>query len=315
MADHTRIEWTDASWSPTTGCSPVSEGCVNCWARQQAKRFWPTQYPPVADRSLKTTDLTIEGDPLRARQFSDVMCHEDRLEIPLRWKRPRRIAVSLMGDLFHEAVPDSFIENVVAIATWAPQHTYLVLTKRPERMRALFSSEAFRQMVAEGSPWPLPNVWLGVSCENQARADERIPILLQTPAALRFVSLEPLLGPVDLTAISMKDESSTLWFPLAHEVTFESRNEPMAAPGLDWVIGGGESGPKARPCDIAWICSIVGQCKEAGVPAFVKQLGARPWMEGHASPPVGSWLHHSKGADPSEWPPDLRVREFPEARG
>jgi protein gp37 len=182
--DRSSIEWTDATWSPVTGCTKVSEGCRHCYAETMAKRFW--------------------GD----RHFGDVQCHPDRLEQPLRWRKPRRVFVNSMSDLFHPAVPDDFIDRVFAVMALCPQHTFQVLTKRPERMRAWFDGgehlrmtrcfRNFQHYTKPVGPWPLPNVWLGVSVEDQATADERIPVLLDTPSALCFVSAEPLLGEIDL---------------------------------------------------------------------------------------------------------------------
>lgn len=301
MADKTGIAWTDATWNPVTGCAKVSPGCANCYAESVALRFWKTQYPPVeAD--------TAEGAVTRPRVFEDVHCHADRLAQPLKWQRPRRIFVNSMSDLFHPDVPDAFIDNVFAVMALAPQHTFQVLTKRPARMREYLSRvtfggsiisepSAYARVVAamdqpawlpRGRPfgrvpesWPLPNVHLGVSAENQRMLDERLPILLDTPAAVRFVSAEPLLEGLDIA---------------------------KHRPGFNrlWFIVGGESGAGARPCELWWIRSIVRQCEEADAPVFVKQLGsnrrgAPPSVEG-------------KGDDPVAWPPDLRVQEFPPCR-
>jgi len=466
---NTSIEWTDATWSPVTGCTKVSAGCKHCYAEGVAERFW--------------------GE----RKFTDVRCHPERLEAPLHWRKPRRVFVNSMSDLFHEDVPDEFIDRVFAVMALAPQHTFQVLTKRPERMRAWVSDpetpfrvtramdslhgtpraaeevrpiagfpgyfasshgtiyserrghrrhmrpdygdqgharvqlhregesqrgkrmlvhrlvletfvgqppspdaqgrhldgnprnnaaenlswgeqgdnwgdskrhgthrryskldqatvDAIRSRAAQGESgealgrefgvsgtqvrnivagrqwatkaligWPLPGVWLGVSVEDQRAADERIPLLLQTPAAVRFLSCEPLLGPLDLRSC------------------LEDRKRRHV--GLDLVIVGGESGPNARPCDVAWVRSIVKQCEAAGLACFVKQLGALPFVgdgkhthvagqrgygvvcdQGDPCPhcgkhPITHWpslvLRDRKGSDPSEWPDDLRVREFP----
>jgi protein gp37 len=255
---------------------------------------------------------------------------ESMLDIPLRRKKPTTYFVNSMSDLFHEALPDEAIDRVFAVMALCPQHTFQVLTKRAERMReywkdptalrdrwfaALLDQRVFpgdprravignpsRAGVAEGilkgwRPLMLDNVRLGVSAEDQQRADERIPLLLQTPAAVRFISAEPLLGPVDL-----KRWAIPAFVPC------------ICHPGLDWVIAGGESGPGARPCDLAWIRSIVTQCKAAGVPCFVKQLGsvyARYW---NGDP---NWKEklNAKAGNPNEWPTDLRVREMPESQG
>lgn len=317
-----RIEWLHRPgtkpevWNPVTGCTKVSEGCRNCYAERQAARFWPTQYP-------------AEG-----RAFTDVWPHPDRLDAPLRWRSPRTVFVNSMSDLFHDAVPDAFIDRVFAVMALAPQHTFIVLTKRPERMRAWMSknpsvSRAIADVVAGSGkvaidamnraadlnydrarfgfvePWPLPNVWLGVSVEDQRTADQRIPLLLQTPAAVRVVSAEPLLGPVDLN-----DDDG----PNGTGGRFN-----VLEMGIDWLIVGGESGPKARPCDVAWVRLIVQQGKAAGVPVFVKQLGANPVVTDdtcsleRAIREGGYTMRDHKGSDPSEWPEDLRIREWPSA--
>ena len=317
---NTSIEWTDATWSPVRGCSIVSKGCTNCYAMKQAHRF---SGPGRAYEGL--TKLT-NGGPVWTGKVQLV---PELLAAPLHWRKPRRVFVNSMSDLFHEDVPDEFIDQVFAVMALCPQHTFQVLTKRAERMRRyltatkvlieidsvsmLMLSKQTEQTVVNlpRRDWPLPNVWLGVSCEDQATADERIPVLLDTPAAVRFVSAEPLLAPVDLT-------------PLLQIGT--RGGDGIVRPDLSWLIVGGESGPGARPCDVAWIRSIVAQCKAAGT-AFVKQLGARPIWNGCAGPdehwPAGTarvdsghgyWdvrLRDRKGGDPSEWPADLRVREFP----
>jgi protein gp37 len=252
-----------------------------------------------------------------------------------------------MSDLFHEALSNEAIAIVFAIMASCPQHTFQVLTKRPERMLAWFAwlkeeAEDLQASVGEAppsghpeggalaimageavlpgrgfavacnAPWPLPNVWLGVSVEDQATADERIPLLLESPAALRFVSYEPAIGPVDFGEVPIG-----MFGPLRPHGGVGDQT-----PRLDWLIFGGESGPGARPCDIAWIRSAVGQCKSAGVPVFVKQLGARPiaqegsneaamWAASHYAPIDDLGAIHTKnrsGADPSEWPEYLRVQ-------
>ncbi len=326
MGDKTAIEWTDATWNPVTGCTKVSTGCKNCYAEAAFPRTAAGQTVPDG---YKQAGFCGKRPVTRPRRFTDVRCHPERLDKPLRWRKPRRVFVNSMSDLFHEAVPDKFIDQVFATMALAPRHTFQVLTKRPERMRALLFVSQLRIQATterlfyskrddEDDPprpkWPLPNVWLGVSCEDQLTADDRIPILLHTPAAKRFVSLEPLLGPIDLTGgkhrrldpppkprylVSPRDRKQSL----ATGASFYL-GKPV---GLDWVIVGGESGPKARPCDVAWIRSIVEQGKTAGVPYFVKQLGARPVVFGEG------WgeLSDRKGGNPAEWPEDLRVQEMP----
>jgi protein gp37 len=247
MSDKTGIEWTDATWNPVTGCTKVSEGCDHCYAETIAHRFAGTKAYP-------------DGFAVTPRP--------ERLEQPLRWKRPRRIFVNSMSDLFHKEVADEYIARAFAVMFLAPQHTFQVLTKRSGRMRALLSSHEFVLLVdralyeefGQSKPqealryWPLPNVWLGVSVESQKWADVRIPILLdpKLPAAVRFLSCEPLLGPVDLG----------IWFRRAPDPE-----------GINWVIVGGESGPGARPMHPDWARSLRDECQQAQVPYLFKQWG------------------------------------------
>lgn len=318
MSDRSGIQWTDATWNPVTGCSKVSQGCKNCYAL----RDWPRLAAP------RPTPNAYTG-----REFTDVMLHPERLDQPLRWRKPRRVFVNSMSDLFHESVPDDAIERVFRVMCNADAHTFQVLTKRPSRMMKFLRSfsrdgdgfvtrlgakamGAYQGSVFSDRAWPIPNVWLGVSVEDQATADERIPLLLQTPAAVRFVSYEPALGPVDFC------ETFGMWWNStmrAFEATGAQFNRPNGKRGIDWLIVGGESGPKARPCDIDWIRSTVAQCKAASVPVFVKQMGANVTlspdaierMTGIRTVPHRWDLRDRKGGDVAEWPEDLRVREFP----
>ena len=243
------IEWTDSTWSPVTGCDKVSPGCDNCYAETIAKRFAGSHAFP-------------DG-------FA-VTLHPDRLEAPLHWRKPRRVFVNSMSDLFHDAIPDHFIESVFIVMAHAPQHTFQILTKRPGRMRS---------WIRRYQPDPLPNCWLGVSAEDQRWADIRIPILLDTPAAVRFVSAEPLLGPIDLL------QSATKWVPPICDPRWKP--EPVRKGSgqvvsripvgdvLHWVIAGGESGPHHRPMDLDWVRSIRDQCVEHRVAFLFKQVGGR----------------------------------------
>jgi protein gp37 len=338
------IEWTDRVWNPVTGCTKVSQGCKHCYAEGVANRFFATQYPrvPTVDH-LVTMGHSVETT--RPRRFTDVMTHEDRLLEPLRWRKPVKVFVNSMSDLFHEDVPDAFIDRLFAVMALCPQQTFQVLTKRPERMHAYLAHEDVDQRVAELAmaqscrgnfddydeewtaddawnyipSWPLPNVWLGVSVEDQATADQRIPLLLDTPAAVRFVSYEPALGPVNFSWMLTEG-----WCP-EHDFDGGGCSGPCRARRdrghrIGWVIVGGESGPGARPFDVAWARSTVEQCRAAGVPVFVKQLGADPWVKtvNHFGPGVDAHpynvryqLKDRKGGDPAEWPEDLLVREFP----
>ena len=276
MSDKTAIEWTDATWNPTTGCQKVSAGCKHCYA----EREWP-----------RMTRLV----PAYAwRAFGDVRCHHDRLDQPLRWRKPRKVFVNSMSDLFHPDVPDAFIHAVFTTMAKAPQHVFQVLTKRPERMRELLRLWVELGLtLREGSGAVLPNVWLGVSVENQSAADERIPLLLDTPAAVRWISAEPLLGPVDLNQL-LVDQERGLHGSALHEQHDDCYYQSNAQ--LDWVVVGGESGPKARPMHPEWARSLRDQCAAAGVPFLFKQWGEWGTIPGHGAhypagiAPDGSWV-------------------------
>ena len=287
MAGKSKIEWTDETWNPVTGCTKVSDGCKNCYA----ERLWPK----IEGARLAREDA--RGTASKARKFTDVACHEERLEIPLHWKKPRRVFVNSMSDLFHEAVPDEYIDRVFAVMASRPQHTFQVLTKRPERMREWADTRTpdegrneprivLRRPnipgIAYSVVWPLPNVWLGVSAENQAAAELRIPDLLATPAAVRFVSYEPALGPVDFGRIVTGHRRCQGRPDTLNALTGESEDghgehsgmfEITHGPALDWIICGGESGPKARPMHPDWARSVRDQCQAAGVSFFFKQWG------------------------------------------
>lgn len=241
MADNSEIEWTDATWNPTTGCTKVSQGCANCYA----KRFW--------HRWAGNPKTVYFGRP-----FEDVQCHPDRLDQPLRWKKPRRIFVNSMSDLFHEDVSDDFIADVFNVMAEAKHHTFQVLTKRPERMRDFMLGTS-----GCGANYdPIPNIWYGVSIEDQETANERIPPLLEIPATVWWLSIEPLLGPLDLSPWLEWGSSGPPWL-----CNNDEGNERA------WVVCGGESGPKARPMHPTWARSLRDQCDVAGVPFFFKQWG------------------------------------------
>jgi protein gp37 len=274
VATHTAIEWTDTTWNPVTGCTEVSDGCDHCYARIFAERW-----------------RGIPGHPYE--QGFDLRLWPERLGKPLRWRTPRRVFVNSMSDLFHAQVPDRFIAAVFAVMASTPQHTYQVLTKRPGRMRSLLTRPGFAHLVCEvgrelATPaltvGPLPNVWLGVSVENQRWAEIRIPALLATPAAVRFLSCEPLLGPLDLAkwfrhvqrACDRCAVKGALTWHCAHLWgQCRCRCHPPRPPRPDWVIVGGESGPHARPMDPGWARAIRDLCQVAGVPFFFKQWGGR----------------------------------------
>lgn len=290
MSDGTKIQWSDATWNPLRAigpsrpgneqaigwhCERVSPGCQHCYAETINQHRFGTGLP--YNRA--------------AREAVEVFIDEKALSQPLHWKKPRRIFVCSMTDLFGEWVPDEMIDRVFAVMALASQHTFQLLTKRPERMREYLANDdrmyVLRSGIEEWGPedlrWPLPNVWLGVSAEDQRWADQRIPVLLDTPAAVRFISAEPLLGQIHLMHY---------WLPNPH----------LSGPVLSWVIVGGESGPGARPCDVGWIRSIVRQCQEAGVAVFYKQGGA-----------ANRCPHDRKGGHFECFPDDLKVREFPNA--
>ncbi len=370
MSSKSDIQWTDATWNPLRGCGLVSPGCSSCYAMKQAHRF--------SGEGRAYAGLTKLGG--RGPVWTGVVrTVPEKLSEPLHWTKPRRIFVNSMSDLFHEDVPDEYIASVFGVMAACPQHTFQVLTKRAERMEKWFdwvvrqqatggflnqrlgplAEAAIRFGIPENAwvnagrvaksigdascwPWPLPNVHLGVSVESQQYADERIPHLLRCPAAVRFLSVEPQIGPVSLERFFT--EAGPLDDRDWPDCTCEGESAPCAVcdergpkSPIDWVIQGGESGPGARPFDLAWARLIRDQCRAAGVPYFLKQLGAR------ASDPVNGlagarlkvpeegrdmdlvlrnvlWiggalilrrLKDPHGGDMSEWPEDLRVRQFP----
>lgn len=299
MADGSTIEWLNrpgtkpATWNPVRGCTRVSEGCVNCYAEVMAARF---SDPGQWGHGFAETVRKPGGGAVR-RWTGKVALIEEMLTEPLRWRNPRTIFANSTSDLFHEKLPDEAIDRIFAVMALCPQHTFLILTKRPERMRAYMVPdrpvrwfEIVDDEMALAHEWPhdglvrdmrfLPNVWLGVSAEDQATADERISLLLETPAAVRFVSAEPLLGPIDLGnlyhAETMTDAldgmSETPVYPrgegyVAIDPTYKHHAK------LDWIIVGGESGRNARPMHPDWARSIRDQCQAAGVAFFFKQWG------------------------------------------
>jgi protein gp37 len=235
------ISWTDKTWNPIVGCSKVSAGCDNCWAERMAKRT--REFPEGWD--------------------GNVHLFPNRLVQPLRWRKPRRIAVGLMGDLFHDSASIDFQEKVFRAMCSAPRHTFQVLTKRAKVMRKNMTVIMNRIF---GYHWRMPdNIWLGVSCENQAAADERIPLLLQTPAAVRFVSCEPLLSEIDL---------DDYLYPVCIDPEGHHGPEDCVERAIDWVIAGAESGPGRRSSDIQWFRSLRDQCMSADVAFHLKQIEA-----------------------------------------
>jgi protein gp37 len=292
-------------------CTKISPGCANCYA---------SRINVARGNGLEYTVPNLE----KAKFYLD----EKELSAPLRHKEPATIFVGDMFDLFHEAIPSKFIAEVFWVMGAAKQHVFQVLTKRADRMQQLLTQEfAFNKSpLPQWAPskWPFPNIWLGTSVESQKYADERIPLLLQTPAAVRFLSVEPMLEAVDLIGKDWQDSA-------LHQYEQD--------PKIDWVICGGESGPGARPFNLAWAESLMEQCQDAGVAFFMKQIGSVPtldekiWSDRY-SPMRGLaadkkyWLKashdkrapkgevpllvkNSKGGDPSEWPAHLRIRQFP----
>jgi len=334
MADRTKIEWTDATWSVVNGCRAVSPGCAHCYAcRLAATRL--REHPRYAGLAHMT-----ERGP---RWTGEVRFHADLLEVPIRWRKPRRIFVANQGDLFHESVTNEQIAAVFGVMAAAPQHQFQVLTKRPERMRRWFdwaasltchgsydSAAITRRMMmrtedcgglrcvdlGEGAltTWPLPNVWCGTSVESPEHL-HRLDDLLRCPAALHFLSAEPLLAGLDVRP----------WLGEQGSESGGPQGWVPTGPGLAWVVVGGESGPGARPCAVTWIRSLVRQCKEANTACFVKQVGAHytdavNGVGGFLARPPEEYgqlhrrLKHRKGADMAEWPDDLRVRQMPKVK-
>lgn len=292
MATNSKIEWTDHTFNPWRGCTKVSAGCAHCYAETMSKR--------------NPKSLGIWGDA-----GTRVIASESGWREPLKWNREAEASV-VRARVFCGSMCDicedrpELIEPRIRLKRLieaTPNLDWLLLSKRPENYLRLFDNWLSDQ-------WP-SNVWAGTSCEDQKTADERIPHLLRVPAAIRFLSLEPLLGPIDLENIFVgrRNPDGSRQNGMVHSI--------FRWPGarcVDWIIVGGESGPKARPCNIDWIRSIVRQCEEASVSCFVKQLGSRP-VDGsrmaHDEDRLSLRLNDRKGGDPAEWPEDLRVREMP----
>lgn len=272
----TRIEWTERTWNPVTGCSRVSPGCAHCYAERMAKR--------LAGRC---------GYPEAPHEF-DVTLHQDRLSEPLKWQSPQRVFVVSMGDLFHEVVPFSYIAQVFGIMAVTPQHTYQILTKRAYRMKEFFDWGRYHYAFCHVKT--LRNVWLGVTAENQEQADQRVPVLLQTPAAVRFVSVEPMLSHVYLTSLQcerLKWDALT-GYQYQIENSGSQYNWQAGTAQLDWVICGGESGPGARPLHPDWVRTLRNQCQAAKVPFFFKQWGDNPDPAAFETPLVNAVMQQKR---------------------
>jgi protein gp37 len=296
----TKIQWTNETINPIVGCSRISEGCQNCYAATAAK----------SARLQQFNQYKLVGNWDGSVQFV-----ESQLLKPLSWKQPKQIFVCSMADIFHKNVPDEWIDKVLAVATLCPHHTFQILTKRPSRMLTYFSNpdrltainfqiseilkEPFEIYQSRLLKLPLPNVWLGVSVENQLAADTRIKFLTQTPAAVRFLSCEPLLERLNLSK----------W------VFDRSEADSITNYPVDWVIVGGESGLGSRPCHLNWIKSIVDQCYQGNIPVFVKQLGSNAidsvtYADGVALAHHQIKTSDSKGSDISQFP-GINIRQFP----
>jgi protein gp37 len=341
MGDKSKIDWTDATWNPIVGCSIVSPACTNCYAMEMAGRLSAMAEAHKAAHGGDPGPLCHYDGLIQPSRGGAVwtgktaLAPDAVLTKPLHWRRPRRIFVNSMGDLFHESVPDEWIDRVFAVMALAPQHTFQVLTKRAKRMRGYFEgrranfgrcSDALSDIetsqdedeIQFAADWldnfdaggrPLQNVWLGVTAEDQERADERIHDLLETPAAKRFVSIEPMLGPVDLTFLRQENMGCGPWWVDALDIERagwfhdEAATDPMEDSQarydlgvLDWVIAGGESGARARASHPGWFRYLRDQCAAAGVAFFFKQMAGKAKAERDAIPE------------------DLQIREFPDAR-
>lgn len=294
MADKSAIEWTDATWNPVTGCDRVSPGCAHCYALDLAARL----------KSMHNPRYQVDGDPKTSGPGFGVTLHSDVLGKPQRWRKPRRVFVNSMSDLFHPEVPDRWIAEVFAVMRIAEQHIFQVLTKRPERMRDLLSDPAFSERVADaigvrGYHYGVPvngpiagNVWLGVSIENR-RFVHRADLLRETPAAVRFVSAEPLLGPL-VPKVTVPDWLCTICdrgivgrtprsCPYCGCTLLEPARDlslGLNLAGIDWVITGGESGPQHRRFDPQWAISLRDRCLIEGVAFLHKQNGGRTSKSG-----------------------------------
>lgn len=276
MSAGTRIEWTERTWNPVTGCDRVSAGCDHCYALSLSARL----------KAMGSRRYQQDGHPVTSGPGFGLTLHRALVDAPRHWRKPAVVFVNSMSDLFHERIPFDFLRRVFATMEATPQHTYQILTKRATHLTR----------VAPRLPWP-PNVWMGVTVEDQVQVDRRARRLCRVPAAVRFLSVEPMLGPVDL--------GGPLWHGYCPTHDFPGGFCIGPCPDqqrIHWVIAGGESGPRARPCELDWLRSLRDQCAAAGVPYFCKQIGTVA---------AGG---RGKGGDPAGWPEDLRIREMPDGR-
>lgn len=321
MANNSKIQWTESTWNPLAGCDPVSAGCRLCYAATMSYRL-------EAMGQEKYTGITkIVGN---RKVFNGTLTFDYvALYKPISKKKPTMYFVNSMSDLFHKDVPVEFIDKVYAVMALTPQHTYQVLTKRPERMAEYFAMPDTLDRICTAANWmrasrglmhlkceykmPWPNVWHGTSTEDQKNADERIPHLLSVPSAVRFISYEPALGPISFEKWLYITAPSTAgpWYDYTGKIkectgyggqAFQSKPSNY----IHQIIIGGESGAGSRPFDLRWAFDIVEECESAGVACFVKQMGANPVYQGESLK-----LKDRKGGDMSEWPEALRVRQFP----
>lgn len=338
----TSIEWAHPpgflgdTWNPTLGCDKISPGCKHCYAIRSVNRMAgnPNEKMKAANAGL----VVMTGAGLN--WTGKVNSLPERLSIPFRRKQPTCWFVNSLSDLFHQEIPDEFIDRVLGVMALCPQHRFMILTKRPGRMLAYLNrlcrirlagwpNEDEMRMYAvhedfigdtawlyRRHPWPLPNVWMGVSVENELTAHERLPVLLETPAAVRFVSYEPALGPVDFTPYLWGRLEPCADCPRDADCLcgFRTRKD-LGLTALDQIIVGGESGPSARDFEVAWARDTIAQCKASRTACFVKQVGSKPMLTGlngvNRDWPWGFPMKDKKGGNPDEWPEDLRVREFP----
>ena len=358
MADHSTISWTDATWPIVAGCEYASPGCSNCWAVRDSWRLAHNPNPKVHNAYFGTVDKLPSGKLVWSGIIRPL---PERLDWPLKWRGFKRIFVCSQADLFHPKVPNEFIAAAFGVMAVCPQHTFQVLTKHPGRMRSFFEWVAGQQNGAaetcawearhvpgvsgwqhdEPVEWPLPNVWIGVTVEDQRRAEERIPELLRTPAAKRWLSVEPMLEAINLRQ-SWVDylegwtaEQVCCGRRRGGECCGDPDAQQVQTERIDWVVCGGESAQtraNTRPFAIEWARDLMQQCRAASVPFFMKQLGTAPTWRGHSGPgehwpadttkndtghgyfaimpPVGKGSRY-KFHDPEHWPEDLRVQEFP----
>lgn len=322
----TTISWTGETWNPTVGCSRDNAECDHCFAMRVAHRGMDASHRGLT--KLRPRDSARPGVDWNGT----IRLVPERLSKPLSWKKPRKVFVNSMSDLFHPGVPFEFVAAVFGVMAATRQHTYQVLTKRPARAREFFAwlastveivkdgdgevryclMQAFKHGVLwkqhiDYPAWPLPNVHLGVSAGRQETAD-KIWDLLHCPAAVHWVSMEPMLGPVDLMNLKVKDG---VLDALRGTVSVTEKHGYSTPNRLRWVVPGGESGAKARACDIAWIRDVLTQCAAAGVPAFCKQLGSNPVVTDDTGTAKRYPILDSKGEDWVAWPDDIKIRQYP----